>query len=102
LDFLKELENLTKLELVKDGITEIPQLKYLKKLEYLNLKENNLLKIPEAIPTLKNIEYINLDSNIIYGRLPESLNKLEKLKYFNINKKLEKNSVKFKNIFFKC
>jgi Leucine-rich repeat (LRR) protein len=86
LDFLKELENLTKLELVKDGITEIPQLKYLKKLEYLNLKENNLLKIPEAIPTLKNIEYINLDSNIIYGRLPESLNKLEKLKYFNINK----------------
>ncbi|KAG4100032.1 L domain-like protein [Neocallimastix lanati (nom. inval.)] len=64
---------------------DIKSLKNPDKLRKFNLKENNLLKIPEAIPTLKNIEYINLDSNIIYGRLPESLNKLEKLKYFNIN-----------------
>ncbi|OUM66600.1 carbohydrate-binding module family 18 protein, partial [Piromyces sp. E2] len=48
-----------------------------------NLSGNKLYVFPE-LGSLKNLEYINLSSNDIYDTIPESLNELENLKYFDV------------------
>jgi len=84
MDFLNELVNLTYLDFSENGLTKIPQLENLKKLEHLKLSSNLFNKFPHGLAKLENIEYINLSANDIYDKLPESLNKLENLKYFYI------------------
>jgi len=83
-EFLNDLVNLTYLEITNAGLTEIPQLDNLKKLEHLDLSNNKLFKFPKALASLKNVEYIDLNSNVIYDKIPENLNQLNNLKYFNI------------------
>jgi len=84
LDILNDLVNLTYLDIRRNDIKSIPQLENLKKLEHLDLSENNLVSIPKQLKDLKNLEYIDLSENDIYDKIPEYLNDLENLKFFNI------------------
>ncbi len=78
--FTTKNEHLTGLWLIKCGIKAIPKsIQHLKYLKILVLSNNRLDKIPNFIGKLKSLQHLDLDSNNL-TYLPESLGKLRFLK----------------------
>jgi len=82
---IKNLKNLELLEINYGNISKIPDFVCeFKKLKELEISQNKLTQIPECLSKLENLESLMLNSNRISGKIPESLNKLTKLKNFDI------------------
>jgi len=93
MDSFKNLANLSELELnycdsdVYDGDygtnedleVTFKSLSLPKNLKKLDIKNNNLTKIPSAIENLKKLEYLNIRNNKIDQEIPEYLNTFENL-----------------------
>jgi len=103
-DFLSELVNLTYLDLSENGLTEIPQLENLKKLEYINLASNEIHdKLPEYLNQLENLKYFYIGGNENINGKVLSNKSLEECGYSKdydlcIPKNYELNCLKDKNV----
>ncbi|RNA40076.1 leucine-rich repeat SHOC-2-like [Brachionus plicatilis] len=77
-------QNLSILWLNGCGLMHLPkEIRFLKFLEKLGLKDNCLPEVPEEMGELVNLKWLNLEKNEI-EILPESFAKLKKLKHLNL------------------
>lgn len=84
------------------GLMHLPkEIKFLKALEKLGLRDNCLPELPDEIGELTNLKWLNLEKNEIEF-LPESFQKLNKLNHlnlaFNLLHEVPKFFIHFKNL----
>jgi len=79
-----DLRRLINLDISNNKIKSLPKsIGNLKKLEILNFSNNEISSLPETIGNLENLSFIEFSNNPINGQLPDSLNNLKNIKYFN-------------------
>jgi len=85
---LKQLKNLEYLNLRnKKIIYLLSEVSFLKKLKKINLSTNSIAKLPESIGELRDLEHIDISHNQI-EKLPETIVNLKNLTYFNLSSNL--------------
>ncbi|MFX1236142.1 MAG: leucine-rich repeat domain-containing protein [Promethearchaeota archaeon] len=83
---LLEMKSIHSLDLRGNQLTRLPEsLGDLTSLETLELDSNKLLKLPESINKLISLKKLDLESNQL-KTFPESFNNLKKLRYLNLGR----------------
>ena len=84
IELVFQMKNLKHLDLRKNNLKKIPSLAALQKLTYLDLESNHLHSVPSEIQNLSSLQYLNLGVNDLttlpswLGRLPLKILKLQK------------------------
>lgn len=81
---LKELTNLTRLNLTHTELSDISFIASFKQIQYLNLSNNQISLLPQFIESFSSLEYLSLDHNPLKS-ITIDFGKLEKLRSLNIS-----------------
>ncbi|WP_405409856.1 leucine-rich repeat domain-containing protein [Maribacter sp. Asnod1-A12] len=83
-DNLKSLINITRLHLNYTGLSNISFIESYKKLEFLNLSNNQITELPSFIETFESLDFLSLDQNPLEN-ITINFNKLQKLRSLNLS-----------------